>query len=186
MHDDRRRWNERHDATPAPSPRAPEALERWPELASVLPRSGRGLDIACGTGAVALWLARRGLDVTALDVSDVAIGRLEAQAAVDGLSARIDARVVDLDDGLPADLVDLDLIVCQRFRDRTLYRPVIDHLAAGGLAVITVLSTVGAAEPGPFHAPADELSDAFGADERIEVLREFEGGGVAHVVARRR
>jgi SAM-dependent methyltransferase len=152
----------------------------------VLPGSGRCLDIASGTGAVSLWLAQQGLEVTALDLSDVAIGRLEAAATASGLSDRIDARTVDLDQGLPEDLADLDLIVCQRFRDPALYRPIVDRLRPGGLAVVTVLSGVGADDPGPFHAPAGELSIAFGSDERCEILREFEGGGVAHVVVRRR
>jgi SAM-dependent methyltransferase len=186
MHEDGRRWNERYASVPAPSPRAPEVLDRWPELTSLLPASGRCLDVASGTGAVTLWLARQGLEVTALDVSDVAIGRLEAAAAAGGLSGRIDARTVDLDLGLPLDLHDLDLVVCQRFRDPTLYRPIVDRLRAGGLAVVTVLSSVGADDPGPFHAAAGELSIAFGADERCEVLHQFEGEGVAHVVVRRR
>jgi 2-polyprenyl-3-methyl-5-hydroxy-6-metoxy-1,4-benzoquinol methylase len=186
MHDDGPRWNERYAASPAPSPRAPEALDRWPELASALPGSGRCLDIASGTGAVSLWLAQRGLEVTALDFSDVAIGRLEAAATASGLSGRLDARTVDLDQGLPEDLADLDVVVCQRFRDPALYRPIVDRLRPGGLAVVTVLSSVGADDPGPFHAAAGELSTAFGADERCEILHQFEADGVAHVVVRRR
>jgi SAM-dependent methyltransferase len=186
MHEDGRRWNERYEASPAPSPRAPEALDRWPELVSLVPVSGRCVDIASGTGAVSLWLARRGLDVTALDVSDVAIARLQAAATASGLSGRIDTRTVDLDQGLPEDLDDLDLVVCQRFRDPALYRPIVDRLRAGGLGVITVLSSVGADDAGPFHAPAGELAIAFGADERCEILHQFEGGGTAHAVIRRR
>lgn len=186
MHEDARRWNERYAAGPAPSPRAPEVLDRWTELASLLPASGRCVDIASGTGAVTLWLVQQGLEVTALDVSDVAIGRLEAAAAASGLSGRIDARTADLDQGLPVDLDDLDLVVCQRFRDPRLYRAIVDRLRAGGLAVVTVLSSVGADDPGPFHAAAGELSMAFGADERCEILYQFEGDGVAHVVVRRR
>ncbi len=186
MSDDRRRWNERYAESPAPSPRAPEALDRWPELALLLPASGRCLDIACGTGTVALWLAQQGFEVTALDVSDVAIGRLEAAANRRALSDRIDARTVDLDHGLPADLDGFDLVVCQRFRDPALYRPIVDRVRTGGLAVVTVLSSVGADDPGPFHAPAGELSSAFGADERCEILHQFEGDGVAHIVVRRR
>lgn len=186
MHEDGPRWNERYAASPPPSPRAPEALDRWPELASLLPASGRCLDIASGTGAVTLWLAQQGLTVTALDASDVAIGRLEAAATASGLSGRIDARTFDLDQGLPADLDGLDLVVCQRFRDPTLYQPIVDRLRTGGLAVVTVLSSVGADDPGPFHAAAGELSIAFAADERCEILHHFEGDGVAHVVARRR
>lgn len=147
--------------------------------------SGRCLDIASGTGAVSLWLAQRGLEVTALDVSDIAIARLDAAATTSGLSENIDARTVDLDQGLPGDVHDLDLVVCQRFRDPALYGPIVDRLRTGGLAVVTVLSRVGADEPGPFHASAGELSIAFGADERCEILKQFEGNGVAHVVVRR-
>jgi hypothetical protein len=135
---------------------------------------------------VTLWIAQLGLQVTALDVSDLAIGRLQAAAAASGLSDRIDVRTVDLDEGLPVELQELDLVVCQRFRDPALYRPIIDRLRAGGLAVVTVLSGVGADDPGPFHAAAGELTTAFGADERCEILRQFEGDGVAHVVVRRR
>lgn len=186
MHEDGRRWNERYAAGPEPSPRAPEALERWPEVASLLPAAGRCLDIASGTGAVSLWLAQQGFGVTALDVSDVAIGRLRAAAAASGLSDRIDARTVDLDQGLPADVDDLDVVVCQRFKDPALYRPIVERLHSGGLGLVTVLSRVGADDPGPFHAIAGELSIAFGADEHCEILHEFEGDGIAHVVVRRR
>ena len=186
MHEDGRRWNERYEASPAPSPRAPEALDRWPELALLLPASGRCVDIASGTGAVTLWLAQQGLTVTALDISDVAIRKLEQAAAARGLSSCIDARAVDLDQGLPEDVDDLDLLVCQRFRNRSLYRPIVGRLRSGGLAVVSVLSSVGADDPGPFHAVAGELSSAFGSDERCEILHHFEGDGVAHVVLQRR
>ncbi len=143
------------------------------------------MDIASGPGAVTLWLAERGLDVTALDASSVAIDLLESAASTAELGERIDARVVDLDDGLPADLHDLDLVVCQRFRDTALYRPVIDRLRPGGLAIVTVLSTGGVRDPGPFHAPEGELLQAFGSDRRCEIVHEREREGLAHLVARR-
>jgi SAM-dependent methyltransferase len=46
-------------------------------------RPGRALDVGCGEGADAVWLARQGWDVTALDVSQVALDRaaLHAQQA---------------------------------------------------------------------------------------------------------
>jgi SAM-dependent methyltransferase len=37
--------------------------------------AGRALDVGCGEGADAIWLAQRGWTVTAIDVSDVALGR---------------------------------------------------------------------------------------------------------------
>ncbi|UWX96713.1 class I SAM-dependent methyltransferase [Arthrobacter zhaoxinii] len=41
---------------------------------------GRALDVGCGEGADALWLAQQGWDVTALDVSGVALARAARQA----------------------------------------------------------------------------------------------------------
>jgi SAM-dependent methyltransferase len=183
VQDDANRWDERYDGVTGAAPRAPEVLERWAGLECLVPSAGRCLDVACGTGGVALWLADRGLEVVALDVSGVAIDVLR-RAASTAPARRIDTRVVDLDDGLPDDLVDLDLVVCQRFRDPSLYGSFIDRLDHGGLAFVTVLSVVGAAEPGPFHAPAGELRRAFARDD-CEVLHEFEGDGVAHAVVRR-
>ncbi len=185
VRDDGPRWNERHATTSAVTARPPEAFGHWPDVALLLASAGRCVDIASGPGTVTLWLAERGLDVTALDISSVAIERLRAASAAAGSAGRVDARIVDLDDGLPDDLRDLDLVVCQRFRDPRLYAPMVGRLSAGGLAIVTVLSVVGTPEPGSFHAPAGELSTAFGADERCEVLHHVEGDGVAHVVVRR-
>ena len=180
------RWNERYATTSVTTAQPPEALAEWPSLASQLPTAGRCVDIASGPGTVTLWLAERGLEVTALDVSSAAIELLRAASGAAGVADCVDARTIDLDDGLPEDLCDLDLIVCQRFRDPRLYAPMVERLAPGGLAIVTVLSRVGTTEPGPFHAPASELSTAFGADERCEVVHHTEGEGVAHVVVRRR
>lgn len=152
----------------------------------MLPADGRALDVASGPGAVTFWLAERGLHVTALDASAVAIGLLCTAAATLGLDDRIDARVTDLDDGLPVDVADCDVIVCQRFRDPVLAPILIDRLRTGGYAVVTVLSVVGAQQPGGFHAPSGALWDEFGADERCDVLHHDEGDGVAHIIVRRR
>jgi SAM-dependent methyltransferase len=48
------------------------------EVASLAP--GRALDVGCGEGADAIWLARRGWTVTAIDVSDVAVIRAQEAA----------------------------------------------------------------------------------------------------------
>ena len=107
-------------------------------------------------------------------------------AAGHGLDGRIDARQVDLDAGLPAGADrGFDLVICQRFRDQRLYPQLVDALAPGGLLVITVLSEVGTPEPGPFHAPAGELTRAF-ADAPLDVLLDREGDGAATLVGRRR
>ena len=46
---------------------------------------GRALDLACGEGQNAIWLASRGWDVTGVDFSEVAIEKAYARAERDGV-----------------------------------------------------------------------------------------------------
>ena len=48
----------------------------------------RILDIGCGTGDNAIWLARHGFDVVACDISDTAIGLAREKAAKAGIDCR--------------------------------------------------------------------------------------------------
>jgi SAM-dependent methyltransferase len=57
------------------------------EVADLEP--GRALDVGCGEGADAVWLAERGWRVTALDVSEVALSRVRAHAAEAGVADRL-------------------------------------------------------------------------------------------------
>jgi SAM-dependent methyltransferase len=52
------------------------------EVADLTP--GRALDVGCGEGADAIWLARRGWMVTAIDISDVAVSRAREAAELAG------------------------------------------------------------------------------------------------------
>jgi SAM-dependent methyltransferase len=54
------------------------------EVAELTP--GRALDVGCGEGADAIWLATQGWDVTAIDISDVAVGRARAGAERAGVA----------------------------------------------------------------------------------------------------
>ena len=56
------------------------------EVADLTP--GRALDVGCGEGADALWLARRGWTVTGIDISEVAVGR--AREAADRVGATVE------------------------------------------------------------------------------------------------
>jgi SAM-dependent methyltransferase len=66
------------------------------EMAAVAP--GRALDVGCGEGADAVWLARGGWEVVATDISSVALGRAarHAREAGPAVAARIEWRHVDL------------------------------------------------------------------------------------------
>lgn len=66
------------------------------EVAGLPP--GRALDVGCGEGADAVWLARHGWDVTGLDVSQVALGRAALHAEQAGVHVRwIHAGLLDAD-----------------------------------------------------------------------------------------
>ena len=55
---------------------------------------GRALDLACGEGQNAIWLATLGWDVRGVDYSEVAISKARARADRDGV--RVDFLVADL------------------------------------------------------------------------------------------
>lgn len=57
-------------------------LSRWPRF------SGRVLEVGCGTGTNAVWLAEQHLQVTALDISSSAIELARQRAAEKGVACR--------------------------------------------------------------------------------------------------
>ncbi|MEO7261711.1 MAG: FAD-dependent oxidoreductase [Jatrophihabitantaceae bacterium] len=61
-------------------------------------KPGTALDVGCGEGADAIWLAGRGWQVSAVDLSSVALERAAANAAAAGeqIAQRIDWQQVDL------------------------------------------------------------------------------------------
>src|SRR5215211_7845992 len=73
---DREKWNARFREQRQLASPSPFLLE----LDGILPRRGRALDVAGGAGRHAIWLARRGLEVTLVDISDVALDIARRQA----------------------------------------------------------------------------------------------------------
>jgi SAM-dependent methyltransferase len=173
---DRVRWDEKYATKDGGSPRLPDVFAPYVDA---LPTAGHALDVACGTGAAAVWLAGRGLTVWGIDVSAVAIEQARQLAQRHGVSDRCRFSVTDLDDGLPAG-PPVGMILCHRFRDPRLYEAMVDRLAPGGLLAISVLSEVGS-EPGFFRAAAGELDVAFA---RLQVLAAGESEGQAWLLAR--
>lgn len=68
---------------------------------------GRALDLGCGEGADAVWLARFGWKVTATDISRVALERAAVHAADAGVADRIDWQWHDLGASFPEGEYDL-------------------------------------------------------------------------------
>jgi SAM-dependent methyltransferase len=177
--EDRVRWDEIYAGR---GPARVSAVGPPPALApfdNVFPTAGYALDLACGQGLGAVWLARRGMDVWGFDVSPVAIGQARDLARRSGIGDRCRFDVVDLDHGLPAG-PPVDVIVCHKFRDRRLDRAMVRRLAPGGLLAITALSAVGAT-PGPFRVAPGELPAAFAV---LDLIAAGEGHAEAWLLAR--
>ncbi|MFC3997574.1 SAM-dependent methyltransferase [Nocardiopsis sediminis] len=68
---------------------------------------GRALDLGCGEGGDAIWLARSGWRVTAADISGVALERGARHAAEAGVGDRIDWQRHDLAESVPEGSFDL-------------------------------------------------------------------------------
>ncbi|PJJ70387.1 thioredoxin reductase [Sediminihabitans luteus] len=68
---------------------------------------GRALDLGCGHGGDAVWLAQQGWDVTATDVSATALARVDSAARAAGVDARVTTARHDLTRTLPDVTVDL-------------------------------------------------------------------------------
>ncbi|GGX23461.1 methyltransferase [Streptomyces chryseus] len=73
---------------------------------------GDALDLGCGEGGGALWLARQGWHVTAVDISAVAVERLAALARSHGLGDRVTTVQGDLRQSFPSGEFDL---VCAHY-----------------------------------------------------------------------
>lgn len=138
--------------------------------------AGRALDLGCGEGADALWLAERGWAVTAVDISATALDRGRAEAERRGLV--VDWRRQDLAEGLPGG--PYDLVSAQFLQSPVaLARTEVLRRAAALVAPAGVLLVVGhaAGPPGSHHQPdpalmpsADTVLHELELDDGWEVL----------------
>ncbi|QWF79829.1 class I SAM-dependent methyltransferase [Amycolatopsis sp. CA-230715] len=95
-------WDGVYSARPAATD--PRPNDRLTETVASLP-PGDVLDLGCGDGGDALWLARRGWRVTAVDISAVAVERLAELARSRGLA--VTAERHDLNESFPDGRFDL-------------------------------------------------------------------------------
>ncbi|TQJ46782.1 methyltransferase family protein [Streptomyces sp. SLBN-115] len=106
------------------------------EVAGLTP--GRVLDVGCGEGADAVWLARTGWDVTALEVSGVALERAAGHARDAGLTVRwVHAALTEA--ALPPasfDLVSAQYPALLRTPDAAAERALLAAVAPGGVLLL--------------------------------------------------
>ncbi len=188
------KWNARY------ADREPRRLD---EPSRPLPRAvsglaaGRALDLGCGTGRHAVWLAARGWRVDAVDGSSPAVALLLANAAQAGCRPQVAAHVADLEADPPAFQIKpatYDLIVDCYFLHRPLFEPIREGVRPGGLFVAAL--HLPAADDSRGHAfmlrpgELEGVVTTWGWDIRHSVERPPPAGardalGVAEIIARR-
>jgi tellurite methyltransferase len=194
-------WDAKHRLAAEAPPSEPASIVR--ELLPLLP-AGPALDIACGTGRHALFLAARGQQVTAVDFSGVALDSLEARAR--GLNAPVRRAESLTQAGRPlhgglelmqADLERInlpenhyDLILCIQYLQRSLFRQMARALRPDGVLLIETFTRAQLEFSGGPRNPAylleiGELREAF-PELCVLFYRELRAGqGIASLLARR-
>ncbi len=166
---DRERWDQRYrDGSYRARSHATELLQKWQPK---LPR-GRALDIACGAGRNALYLAALGYEVDAVDIAPFALERARQTAAERGLQVNwIEA---DLDEYQPQP-AHYDLVVVARYVNRRLMPRLAGALKPGGAILYEHHIRTDQAVDGPkdpdFRLAPDELRKQF-AELDIRQYRE--------------
>lgn len=128
MHPLRHKWDEIYKNTPPDfCPGPAHVLQTYEYL---LPSRGYAVDLACGLGANALFLAKRGFTTRAWDLSPVAVARLNRIARQDNLDLVTEVRDLENTE-IPYQC--FDVMVMTRFLDRNLTNALMNALRPGGL-----------------------------------------------------
>ncbi|MFI6595806.1 SAM-dependent methyltransferase [Nonomuraea sp. NPDC050536] len=153
---------------------------------------GRALDLGCGEGGDAIWLAVRGWRVTAVDISQVALERAARHAAEAGVAGLIDWQRHDLGDSFPAG--DFDLVTAAFLHSPTelprerILRRAAEAVAPGGILLIVGHGAVPWQEENHDHADLalptpGEVLDALDLPDgqwKVLVDEEYEQTHTAH------
>jgi SAM-dependent methyltransferase len=194
---DRERWNRRYTERYEARDYAFEPTHWLPEIEAQLRpprRDARALDLACGGGRNAVWLAERGWTVDAWDLSDVGLailGRELDQRAAIAAPLEVYPQQVDLDAAtLPT--AAYDLVLNLLFLDRRLWPSLVAALRPGGLLAFETFVNLPApagrrSEVSPEHLlQPGELREAFDALGLATVAHDEDGlRGTARLLARR-
>ena len=158
---------------------------------------GRALDLACGAGRNAVWLAQRGWRVDAVDGADAALTLLSTHAERAGCQDRITAHAADLEADPPGFAIAreaYDLIVDCYFVHRPLFAAIREGTRPGGLFVAALHLPAPAGGKGHRYAlQPGELEqvvkgwrwDVLHSAERAALPSASDDLGVAEIIARR-
>ena len=176
---DREKWDSRYLGGAYESRTHPSVLlAHWADRLEGTGAAPKAIDIACGSGRNALFLARLGWHVDAIDISAVALERLQAAADAEGLPVRCVER--DLEpalramDGLEDQQFNLALVI--RYTNFQLVQAIPRALAAGGYLIAEMHLQSDELVAGPrnprFRVAPGELRSACAV---LELLHYHEG-----------
>ena len=163
-------WDERYRSAPALWSGEPNG-QLVAEVTGDAP--GRALDVGCGEGADAIWLARAGWSVTGVDIAGTALerARTHAGAAGDGIADRITWMQRDLSAWVPDpeafDLVSAQYLPVPAAERPALRRRLADAVAPGGTLLLVDHDPSGLAASDDRRAVADFFATA---DETVAAL----------------
>ncbi|TDJ26123.1 MAG: class I SAM-dependent methyltransferase [Gammaproteobacteria bacterium] len=185
---DRKKWNDRYrTGAYQERDRPSEFLTRWlPQISS-----GRALDVACGAGRNAFYLAEAGFTVDAVDVSGEGLARARASACDRGIT--VNWIELDLDTGIPGE-DRYDLILMIRYVNPALLESLTERLRPGGYLLceehlVTTAEVIGPenprfrVQPGELEKAASELHIVF-SQETICADPDGRTVALARLVAR--
>lgn len=102
---------------------------------------GNALELGCGRGDDSVWLAKKGWQVTAVDLSQRALEYAAANAQRSGVSEQVTFAQYDLTQSFPTgsyDLIVASFLESPLTFDRfTIFRTALTHVAPGGMLLIT-------------------------------------------------
>jgi SAM-dependent methyltransferase len=145
------------------------AGDRTDGVADLAPR--RVLDVGCGEGADAIWLARRGWTVTAIDISDVAICRAREASHLAGASVEWICGDV-LQTPLPArsfELVSMQYPALSKAAGEGSVRSLLDTVRPGGL-LLAVYHDLDDAHREHMKSRGVDPADYIGGDDLGQLL----------------
>lgn len=96
----------------------------------LLPTHGVALDLACGLGSDSVFLAEKGLQVSAWDISDRVVEKINQLAKQNSLPINAEARDIALNPPQPASF---DVITVAHYLERKIIPDLIAALKPGGL-----------------------------------------------------
>ncbi len=135
-HADRERWDVKYAAKPVPERLNPDD---WLKQAVSGLNPSRALELACGSGQNAIWLALQGWLVDAIDISPVGLAQAQELARTRGV--RVNWIAADLDEFTPVPET-YDLVIVFRFLDRVRLPGIVEHtLRPGGRLIYETFTT---------------------------------------------